>query len=199
MNLPNKLTLARLIMVPAFVVLMSFEHIATYIIAYVVFTIASITDYYDGKIAREKNLITNFGKLMDPLADKVLMVSAFIMMMKVPDLNIPGWTLVAILAREFLVTGARSLAVEQGGEAIAANQWGKIKTVIQMVYVYVFLFFAIVALGLRYYEIEWLTTYLDILNISSMVGIIAVSLYTVASGIQFAMLNWKSLSLGSQS
>jgi CDP-diacylglycerol--glycerol-3-phosphate 3-phosphatidyltransferase len=186
-------------MVPAFVVLMSIEHLATYIIAYIIFTVASITDYYDGKIAREKNLITNFGKLMDPLADKVLMVSAFIMMMKVPDLNIPGWTLVAILAREFLVTGARSLAIEDGGQAIAANQWGKIKTVIQMVYVYTFLFFAIVALGLRYSDPEWLTTYLDVLNISSMVGIIFVSIFTVASGIQFAMTNWKSLALGSQS
>jgi CDP-diacylglycerol--glycerol-3-phosphate 3-phosphatidyltransferase len=178
---------------------MSIEHIATYSIAYIVFTIASITDYYDGKIAREQNLITNFGKLMDPLADKVLMVAAFIMMMKVPDLNIPGWTLVAILAREFLVTGARSLAVEVGGETIAANQWGKIKTVMQMVYVYAFLFFAIVALGLRYSEPDWLATYLDVLNISSLVGIIIVSIYTVASGVQFAMTNWKSLALGSQS
>jgi len=199
MNLPNKLTLARLFMVPIFVALMSFEHVITYIIAYVVFTIASITDYYDGKIAREQNLITNFGKLMDPLADKVLMVAAFIMMMKVPDLNVPGWTLVAILAREFLVTGARSLAMEDGGQAIAANQWGKIKTVIQMVYVYVFLFFAIVALGLRYGEFEWLETYLTVLDISSMIGIIAVAVFTVASGIQFAMANWKSLALGSQS
>ena len=99
MNLPNKLTVARLIMVPVFVVCMSRDHYVTYGLAFVVFIVASITDYYDGKIARERNLITNFGKLMDPLADKVLLTAAFVMLLRIPSLNVPAWTIVAILAR----------------------------------------------------------------------------------------------------
>ncbi|MEK7795706.1 MAG: CDP-diacylglycerol--glycerol-3-phosphate 3-phosphatidyltransferase, partial [Candidatus Hydrogenedentota bacterium] len=132
MNLPNRLTIARLVLVPVFVVLMSIDHVATYALAYITFTAASLTDYYDGKIARRRGMITAFGKLIDPLADKVLMTAAFVMAMKVPGLNVPGWTIVAILAREFLVTGARSLAASDG-TVIAASSWGKAKTVIQMV------------------------------------------------------------------
>ena len=103
MNLPNQLTMARCALTAVFVALMSFEHTAAYLAAYIVFTAAAITDYYDGKIARRDNLITNFGKLMDPVADKILMVAAFIMLMGVRELHIPGWTVVAILAREFLM------------------------------------------------------------------------------------------------
>ncbi len=110
MNLPNRLTVARLIMVPLFVLLMVFDDFFAYLAANIVFLIASLTDYFDGKIARERNLVTNFGKLMDPLADKVLIAAAFVMLMGVPVLNIPPWAIVAILAREFLVTGARSMA-----------------------------------------------------------------------------------------
>ena len=84
MNLPNRLTIFRLILVPVFVILMSVDYLGTYIAAYIVFMVASITDYWDGRIARERNLITNFGKLMDPLADKVLMAAAFVMLMEVP-------------------------------------------------------------------------------------------------------------------
>ena len=142
MNLPNQLTIARCFMAVVFVGLMSFQNFFSYTLAYVVFIVAAITDYYDGKIARERGLVTNFGKLLDPVADKVLLTSAFIMMMKMPELRVPGWAIVVILAREFLVTGARSLAAAEG-EVIAASATGKTKTVLQLVYVFTILFFAL--------------------------------------------------------
>ena len=197
MNLPNKLTVARLIMVPIIVALMSFEHVVTYVLAYAVFTIASITDYFDGKIAREQNLITEFGKLMDPLADKVLMASAFVMAMQVSTLNIPGWTVVAILAREFLVTGARSMGTSQG-QVIAANSWGKIKTIFQMVYIFVFLALAIGMYAVEYWFAEYAEKCSIALDWASLLGIIAVTILTLYTGIQFAQTNWKTLNLSSQ-
>jgi CDP-diacylglycerol--glycerol-3-phosphate 3-phosphatidyltransferase len=199
MNLPNRLTVIRLVLVPVFVLLISIESISTYVLAYLVFMAASITDYWDGRIARERNLITDFGKLMDPLADKVLMASAFVMLMQVPSLWVPGWTIVAILAREFLVTGARSMAAT-GPErrVIAANRWGKIKTVAQMTYIYTFLFFAIVAIAVRRWLPDYAGPYEIALRWASLAGIILVAAYTLFTGIQFAQENWKSLRLGSE-
>jgi CDP-diacylglycerol--glycerol-3-phosphate 3-phosphatidyltransferase len=200
MNLPNRLTVIRLILVPIFVALLSVESIATYILGYIVFTVASITDYWDGRIARERNLITNFGKLMDPVAEKVLMAGAFVMMMDVRALNVPAWTIVAILAREFLVTGARSMAASgPEGKVIAANVWGKYKTVIQMVYIYVFLFFAIVALGLERWAPDYAESYTNVLQWSSLGGIIFVAVFTLYTGIQFAQANWQLFRLESGS
>lgn len=199
MNLPNRLTIVRLVLVPIFVALVSIESIPTYVLAYIVFTIASITDYWDGRIARERNLITNFGKLMDPLADKVLMAAAFVMMMQVPSLWVPGWTIVAILAREFLVTGARSMAASgPDHQVIAANRWGKIKTVAQMTYIYTFLFFAIVAIAVRRWLPEYAEPYELALRWASCGGIVLVSAYTLFTGVQFAHENWKALRLGSE-
>ncbi len=195
MNLPNRLTIARLVLVPVFVVLMSIDHVATYALAYITFTAASLTDYYDGKIARRRGMITAFGKLIDPLADKVLMAAAFVMAMKVPGLNVPGWTIVAILAREFLVTGARSLAASDG-TVIAASSWGKAKTVIQMVYIYAFLFFVIVARILSDIVPDWTDTIGRILSIASLWAIVFVALFTVYTGIEFARTNWRTLKLG---
>lgn len=197
MNLPNKLTVARLVMVPIFVILMSIDHAIAHSLAYLVFAVASITDYFDGKIARERNLVTNFGKLMDPLADKVLMAAAFVMAMTVPALHIPAWTIVAILAREFLVTGARSMATSDG-TVIAANNWGKLKTTLQMVYIFVFLFLAITVEASHRWFPDQADSYAALVKSSSWVGIIGVSLLTVYTGIQFAQTNWKSLQLSSQ-
>jgi CDP-diacylglycerol--glycerol-3-phosphate 3-phosphatidyltransferase len=200
MNLPNRLTTVRLILVPIFVVLLSIESIPTYILGYIVFTAASITDYWDGRIARERNLITNFGKLMDPVADKVLMAGAFVMLMKVPSLNVPAWAIVAILAREFLVTGARSMAASgPGGNVIAANKWGKYKTVFQMVYIYVFLFFAIVALAVERWAADYAEQYVNVLQWASLGGIVFVAVFTLYTGIQFAQANWQLFRLESGS
>ena len=194
MNLPNRLTVARLVMVPLFVAFMSFDYVALYICAYVTFFVATMTDYYDGKIARDRNLVTNFGKLLDPLADKVLMAAAFIMMMSVPELRVPGWVIIVILAREFLVTGSRSLAAAQG-KIIAANRWGKTKTVFQMVYIYTFLFLVIAG---RVAD-AWWPEQVDIFNRYllpvSLWSIVFVAGYTVYSGVQFARVNWHALNL----
>ena len=190
-------------MAAIFVLLMSFDTIYTYIVAYVVFTVAAITDYFDGKIARERNLVTNFGKLFDPIADKVLMLSAFITLVTIRELMIPGWAIVTILAREFLVTGARTLAASQG-IIIPANKWGKTKTVLQMIYVFTVLVFALFLRALE--DLPALAARLPgdvadyelIMGRISLVAIIAVALYTVYSGIQFARINWKILGLDKQ-
>ncbi len=182
-------------MVPAFVGLVSLDNLICYILGYAVFTVATITDYYDGKIARERNLETNFGRLLDPVADKVLMVSAFIVLMLIPELEIPGWTLMFIVGREFLITGARSLAASEGA-VIGANVWGKTKVIVQMVYVYVFLFFVIVARLLGIWAPSALPTYAKILGEASFYAMVAVAALTVYSGVQFARINWKVLNLG---
>ena len=126
MNLPNKLTLLRILLVPVFVVL--FE-MGIYFAALVVFCAASVTDALDGNIARKRGLVTNFGKLMDPLADKVLVMSA--MLCLVSSGLTPSWVVIVILAREFLVTSLRLIAVGEG-IVIAADRWGKLKTIAQM-------------------------------------------------------------------
>jgi len=200
MNLPNILTLARCVLAAFFVVFMSFDHVLCYMVAYVLFAVAAITDYYDGKIAREQNLITNFGKLLDPVADKILMVAGFIMLMRVPDLFIPGWAVVAILAREYLITGARSLAASDG-VILPANAWGKAKTAIQMTYVFIIL--ALVILWRIVCAVPALSallpgeraTYSWGLEYLSLIGIILVAVYTIYSGIQFTWANWNALKL----
>ncbi len=126
MNLPNKLTIARIIAVPFFI---AAYYLEWHLVAFLIFIAASFTDMLDGKIARKYNLVTNFGKIMDPLADKVLVYSAFCLM--VPD-PVPGWMLIIILVREFLVAGVRTVAASEG-IVIAAAMSGKIKTVLQMV------------------------------------------------------------------
>jgi CDP-diacylglycerol--glycerol-3-phosphate 3-phosphatidyltransferase len=205
MNLPNQLTVARLVMALAFVGLMSFPSLATYLIAYFMFILATITDYYDGKIARERNLVTNFGKLLDPVADKVLLVGALVMLMQVPGLRVPSWCVVAIIAREFLVTGARSLAASEG-VIIPANIWGKTKAVIQMVYVFVFLALAIIGdllddLG-AFPDAEWWASFLwfyhRAVTIGSFWAIIFVALFTIYAGFQFIGVNWRAMNLGNR-
>ena len=127
MNLPNKLTIARVILVPVFIV---FYVLQWYIPAVLVFLIASFTDYLDGHLARKYNLVSNFGKIMDPLADKVLVYAAFALL--VESHLIPAWMLIVILAREFTVAGMRTVAASEG-IVIAAAMSGKIKTVLQMI------------------------------------------------------------------
>lgn len=132
MNLPNKLTMFRVILIPFFVffVLAGFFGRAGDIIGLVIFIVASLTDMLDGKIARKYNLITNFGKFMDPLADKLLVCSAMICLISVGRLA--AWIVIIIIAREFIISGFRLIAVDNG-VVIAASMWGKVKTVVQMV------------------------------------------------------------------
>ena len=132
MNLPNKLTVLRVIMVPFFVFFMLSDvgGAANKWIALVLFIVASLTDMLDGKIARKYNLVTNFGKFMDPLADKLLVCSAMICLV---DLKlIPVWVVLIIIAREFIISGFR-LVASDNGIVIAASYWGKFKTTFQMI------------------------------------------------------------------
>lgn len=200
MNLPNKLTVARCMLAALFVLLMSFEHAAAYFAAFAVFIAATITDYYDGKIARARNLITNFGQLLDPVADKILMAAGFIMLMKVPALRVPGWAVVAVFGREFFITGARALAAAQGA-VLPANKYGKRKAVLQMAYVLTFLFLAACLQLLRH--LTWppagWTRYMQAgVGVASYVCMVAVAIYTVYSGVQFVRIHWKTLGLHEQ-
>ena len=139
MNLPNKLTLFRVILIPFFVFFLLapfFEGYGNYI-ALAIFIVASLTDMADGKIARKYNLVTNFGKFMDPLADKLLVYSAMICLV---DLKlIPSWVVLIIIAREFIISGFR-LVASDNGVVIAASYWGKFKTTFQMIMVIVIIF-----------------------------------------------------------
>ena len=131
MNLPNKLTILRVILIPFFVVFMLFDitGAADKWIALVIFCVASLTDMLDGKIARKYNLVTNFGKFMDPLADKLLVCTALICLTSMNRLNVI--VVLVIIAREFIISGFR-LVASDNGIVIAASYWGKFKTVSQM-------------------------------------------------------------------
>ena len=130
MNLPNKLTLLRICLIPVFVILMLSQVSNFFLISCIIFIIASITDFLDGKIARKYNLVTDFGKFMDPLADKLLVLSALICMIEY-DL-VAGWMVIIIVARELTVSILRAIAADNG-KVIAASGGGKIKTTSQMI------------------------------------------------------------------
>lgn len=132
MNTPNKLTIARMIIVPFLVIflLTGWGGEANRYISLTLFVVASVTDWFDGYLARKNNLVTNFGKFMDPLADKLLVCSAMICMIDLKRL--PAWFVIVIIAREFIISGFRLIAAENG-IVIAANYWGKFKTASQMI------------------------------------------------------------------
>lgn len=132
MNTPNKLTIARMIIVPFLVIflLTGWGGEANRYISLTLFVVASVTDWFDGYLARKNNLVTNFGKFMDPLADKLLVCSALICMIDLKRL--PAWFVIIIIAREFIISGFRLIAAENG-IVIAANYWGKFKTASQMI------------------------------------------------------------------
>ncbi len=155
MNLPNKLTILRIALVPFMVAFMLFDNILFHMtIAGLIFGAASLTDYFDGKIAREKNLITNFGKFADPIADKILVISALVCFLHL-DLCDPI-IIIIVLFREFVVTSVRLSAASQG-KVVAANIWGKAKTVSQIIAIV-----AVFFMQLLLEVVEYLTSYLGI-------------------------------------
>lgn len=191
MNLPNKLTISRMVMIPVFLVFFYLPFTAHYFVALAVFAIASLTDMLDGKIARKYNLITNLGKFLDPIADKVLVLSALVAMLTVPRIFIAGlgsWAIIVagcgvalILAREIIVSGFRMVAASAGC-VIAADIFGKYKTVTQDIAVVVLL----VAAG-----ICELTEHVagQIINYIGL-GFFALSvILTVISGINYIVRN----------
>jgi len=138
MNLPNKLTVFRIILVPIMVIMPYlgidgelFGIPISWLIMDLIFIIASITDKLDGSIARKNNQITTFGKFLDPIADKILVLAAMVMLVEM--LKLPAWIPVIVLFREFIVSGYRLIASQEGGKVIAASIWGKLKTVTQMI------------------------------------------------------------------
>ena len=175
MNLPNKLTVIRVIAVPFFVAAYMLGALEAwwFFVALGLFIAASFTDMLDGQIARKHNLVTNFGKIMDPLADKILVYSAFCLM--VTDGTVPGWMFIVILAREFAVSGMRTVAASEG-IVVAAGNSGKLKTVLQMIAVPIL----ILAHGLPAYSI--------IMTVGQAV-LWAYLIMTVISGIEYIMRN----------
>ncbi|HBL05671.1 MULTISPECIES: CDP-diacylglycerol--glycerol-3-phosphate 3-phosphatidyltransferase [unclassified Clostridium] len=168
MNLANKLTVLRIMLVPIFLICAMIDTTATNIIALSIFIIASATDKLDGYIARSRNQITNFGKFMDPLADKLLVTCALILL--VEKGIVAAWVVVVIIAREFIVSGLRTLAASQG-VVIAASNWGKLKTVIQMIAI-------IMGLLSLVYNPGWL-------NITTQVTIYLAAVITIGSGVDY--------------
>ena len=132
LNLPNKLTVARIIATPVFMLLLTWNFKGHYLAALILFIAASLTDMFDGKYARKHNMVTDFGKFLDPLADKMLTTAAFIGFAANGIGRGMGWILFIVLFREFLISSLRLVAVSSGGKVIAANIWGKLKTVSQM-------------------------------------------------------------------
>ena len=178
MNLPNKLTIIRVCLIPFFVAALLFDHGNNYtmrIVANVLFIVASLTDLFDGKIARKYNLVTNFGKFMDPLADKLLVCSALICLIELGQL--PAWVVIIIISREFIISGFRLVAADNG-VVIAASYWGKFKTTFQMASV-ILMIFNIPALTL----------------VTNIVVVIAVAL-TIISLVDYVAKNIKILTEG---
>lgn len=131
MNLPNKLTIFRIILVPIMAIIPFFDFNIKWIVIDIIFIIASITDKLDGYLARSKNQVTTFGKFLDPIADKILVLAAMLILVEANKL--PAIIPIIVMLREFMVSGYRLVAVEKGGKVIAASVWGKLKTVTQMI------------------------------------------------------------------
>lgn len=184
MNLPNKLTVLRIFMIPIFIIVLavpfdwgtlaaqSIQLPVTHLVAAILFAIASITDWLDGYIARAKNLVTNFGKFADPLADKMLVMTAFIMLVALG--KAPAWVVAIIVCRELAVTGLRLLLVE-GGEVMAAAWPGKVKTATQMV--------AIILLLINNWPFAYTGIPVD------QIMLYACLIFTIYSGVDYFMKN----------
>lgn len=177
MNLPNKLTLLRVIMIPFFVVFMLTEHKW---VALIFFILASLTDLADGKIARKYNLVTDFGKFMDPLADKMLVISALICLVGMD--RIWAWIVIVIVAREFIISGFRLIAAEKG-KVIAASMWGKFKTTFQMIMVILMIMDVDYAIS----EADGFGQFFGV--VTGIVTVVAVAL-TIISLIDYLVKNW---------
>ena len=174
MNLPNKLTVARIILTPFFLVAMVLDFKYHFLVATIIFIVASITDFLDGKIARKNNLITTFGKLCDPVADKMLTTAALLAFMQLGICNI--WIAMIVLTREFLVTSFRLVASAQG-VVIAAGIWGKLKTASQMV------FSIIIMIGIHF--VETFNWDFEKFSLISNILLWITAVLTVISGIKY--------------
>ena len=187
MNLANKLTIFRMILVPIMVIIpfLGIENEIlgiplTYIIIDIIFIIASITDKLDGYIARSRKQVTTFGKFLDPIADKILVLAAMVMLVEFG--KIPAWIPIIVLAREFIVSGYRLVAIEKGGKVIAASKWGKLKTVTQMIAI-ILAFLDVNAFGACFKGN--LTGFALILNAIVTIMMIIQTIVTIFSGYEY--------------
>ena len=188
MNVPNVLTLFRILLTFVFIVLLTKEGLGSKIFALIIFTLASLTDFLDGYIARKYDLISRFGKLMDPIADKFLILSAFFIFTQLRV--IASWMFAVILAREVIVTGLRLFAVRKG-QALAAEGAGKLKTVLQIISVYLIILFTIlVQLKVDVQGYEPMMRYVSIWINILMYLVVAVTLW---SGISFVWNNRREI------
>lgn len=186
MNLPNKLTMLRIILIPVFVLLFELSQIPNNMIwALIVFVIAAITDQLDGHLARKNNQVTSFGKLADPLADKLLTISALICFVETGVKYLPGWAVIVIIARELIVTGIRMIALTDN-TVIAASMWGKAKTVSQLVTI-IAIMFDMIMQGFGYNLFVWGKVPVMLVLIVVMVAL------TLISGVDYVKKNWSLL------
>ncbi|MBA7511084.1 CDP-diacylglycerol--glycerol-3-phosphate 3-phosphatidyltransferase [subsurface metagenome] len=198
MNLANKLTMVRIIAIPFFLLFMFIGNIYTRVAALLIFILAALTDMYDGIIARHREEVTNFGKFIDPLADKLIVSAAFISFVQLRELAIPAWMVILVISREFIITGLRSVAASRG-TIISASLSGKFKTTSQMVVIITILLILIVNAVLKNY---WHTTPLELqafLGWKRVLGYIldrapywlmlVVTILTVISGFNYIFKN----------
>lgn len=189
MNLPNKLTIFRIILVPIMVIIPylgltgEWNGISiSFLIIDAIFILASITDKLDGYLARKNNQITTFGKFLDPLADKILVLSAMLMLVESATYQLPVIIPIIVLTREFIVSGYRLVAVEKGGTVIAASKWGKLKTVTQMIAI-MFAFIDVNSFGACF--TNSLTGFGYALNLFTTIMMIVQTIATVFSGYDY--------------
>ena len=185
MNLPNKLTLLRVILIPVFLICIYVDAIPVhFLLALIVFAAASLTDMLDGKIARARGLVTNFGKFLDPLADTVLGITALTVLVELDEFRMSAIPLVIITAREFMVSGLRLLAAEEG-VVIAAGIWGKLKTAFTMVSIVGILLYLSLTGDFALAAPDWIRTWV-------LGGLIWIStILTIISGLVYLKGCWK--------
>lgn len=205
MNLANKLTLTRMASVPFFMIYMWVDNFYTRILSLIIFILASLTDYYDGKIARKRKEVTNFGKFMDPLADKLLVSAAFISFVGIKELAIPAWMVVLVISREFIISGLRTLAATQG-KTISASLGGKFKTTTQVISIIViFVILVLISFIETFYHVSPQNLILEsglmrilwyILQYVPVTLIVITVIFTLTSGLTYILKNRELLSLG---
>jgi len=186
MNLPNKLTIARIVLTFVFMLFLFSKGLVFRYLAYFTFLIAALTDLWDGKLARKKNQITNFGKLMDPIADKILVLAAFLGFVELG--LIPAWMVVLIVTREFVITGLRIFALSKG-EVISASEGAKHKTASQMSAIFLILAFLAVKDTLVKYTHLWSERYDDYFNVGVFCVMLLAVILTLISGFAYLMKN----------
>ena len=184
MNLANKLTMLRIFLVPLFLIFIAVKNIpyGTFIATFI-FIIASLTDQLDGYIARSRNQVTTFGKFLDPLADKILVLTAMVLLVELG--KIPAWIPIIVIFREFAVSGYRLIAVQNSGKVIAANVWGKLKTVTQMIAIILMFLTTQPYFAFVNSELIYMTTGDFVMNILASIFMTISVIATIFSGYEY--------------